>query len=104
MDAIRNKAICTHVVAAHSHCPRKAFLLHFTEERGTPHEYLDMLEECTNVSRSKHLSVLHQTSRQIRSYRDGILSSGIDVLTEANLKAGDLEAYCDVLTKVGRDF
>ena len=40
MDAIRNKAICTQVVAAYSHCPRKAFLLQSTDERGTPHEYL----------------------------------------------------------------
>ena len=38
MDAIRNKAICTQVVAAYSHCPRKAFLLQSTDERGTPHE------------------------------------------------------------------
>jgi predicted RecB family nuclease len=101
MDAIRNKAICTHVVAAYSHCPRKAFLLHCTDERGTPHEYLDMLEECRNVGRTRYLAVLHQTSTQIRSYDDSALSSGIDVLTQANLRTGDLEAYCDVLTKVG---
>jgi hypothetical protein len=101
MDAIRNKAICTHVVAAYSHCPRKAFLLHCTDERGTPHEYLDMLEECRNVGRTRYLAVLHQTSTQIRSYDDSALSSGIDVLTQANLRTADLEAYCDVLTKVG---
>jgi predicted RecB family nuclease len=34
-------------------------------------------------------------------YVDGAISSGINVLTEAELKAEDLEAYCDVLTKVG---
>jgi predicted RecB family nuclease len=102
MDAIGSKAICTEVVAAYSHCPRKAFLLHCTEERGTPHQYLDMLEECARVSRTRYLAVLHQTGTRIRSYGDSALSSGIDVLTEANLKSGDVEAYCDVLTKVGR--
>jgi predicted RecB family nuclease len=101
MDAIRNKAICTQVVAAYSHCPRKAFLLQSTDERGTPHEYLDMLKQCSNVGRTKYLAVLNQTSTQIRPYDDSALSSGIDVLTQANLKTGDLEAYCDVLTKVG---
>jgi len=101
MDAIHNKAICTQVVAAYSHCPRKAFLLQCTDERGAPHEYLDMLEECRNLSRTKYLAVLHRTSTQVYSYGDSALSSGIDVLTQANLKTGDLEAYCDVLTKVG---
>ena len=101
MDTIRSKAICAQVVAAYSHCPRKAFLLHCTQEHGIPQEYLDMLEECTNVSRTRYLAVLRQRSTQIRSYGDSDLSSGIDVLTEANLKAGDLEAYCDVLTTVG---
>jgi predicted RecB family nuclease len=101
MDTIRSKAICAQVVAAYSHCPRKAFLLHCTQERGIPHEYLDMLEECTNVSRTRYLAVLRQRSTQIGSYGDSDLSSGIDVLTEANLQAGDLEAYCDVLTMVG---
>jgi hypothetical protein len=55
-----------------------------------------MLEECTNVSRTRYLAVLRQRSTQIHSYGDSDLSPGIDVLTEANLQAGDLEAYCDV--------
>ena len=101
MDGIRSKAISNEVVAAYSHCPRKAFLLHCTEERGTPHEYLEMLEECTNVSRSQYSALLHETCAPIRSYGDDPISSRVNVLTEANLKVGDLEAYCDTLTKVG---
>jgi len=101
MDGTRRKPISNEVVAAYSHCPRKAFLLHCTEERGTPHEYLEMLEECTNVSRSRYWALLRETSAPIRSYGDGAISSRINVLTEANLRAGDLEAYCDALTKVG---
>jgi hypothetical protein len=104
MDANDNKAICTEVVTAYSHCPRKAFLLHCTNERGAAQEYLQMLEECANVSRARHLAVLHQTSTRIiriGDRADRAISLGIDELTGANLKAGDLEAYCDVLTKVG---
>ena len=99
-DAIRSKVIRADVVSAYSHCPRKAFLLHCTEERGTPHEYQVILEEHTNVSRTSYLAALQQTSTSIRSYKDGTISSGIDVLTEANLKVADLDGYCDVLTKV----
>ena len=68
MDAIRSKALRTDVVAAYSHCPRKAFLLHCTKERGTPHEYLEMLEECANVSRTRCVAVLHHQTRH-RSVR-----------------------------------
>jgi hypothetical protein len=99
-DAIRRKVIRADVVSAYSHCPRKAFLLHCTEERGTPHEYQVILEEHTNVRRTSYLAALQKTSASIRSYKDGTISSGIDVLTEANLKAADLDGYCDVLTKV----
>ena len=69
MDGTRRKPISNEVVAAYSHCSRKAFLLHCTEERGTPHEYLEMLEECTNVSRSRYWALLRETSAPIRSYR-----------------------------------
>lgn len=101
LDAIRSKAICTEVVNAYQYCPRKAFLLYCTEERGTPHEYQSVLEERANVSRTRYLAHLQQVSTRIRMYGDGAISSGINVLTEAKLKAGDVEAYCDVLTKVG---
>jgi hypothetical protein len=67
-DAIRSKVIRADVVSAYSHCPRKAFLLHCTEERGTPHEYQVILEEHTNVSRTSYLAALQQTSTSIRSY------------------------------------
>src|SRR5580704_2435203 len=101
LDAIRSKAICTEVVNSYQYCPRKAFLLYCTEERGTPHEYQSVLEERANVSRTRYLTDLQQVSTRIRMYGDGAISSGINVLTEAKLKAGDVEAYCDVLTKVG---
>jgi hypothetical protein len=51
--------------------------------RGTPHEYQVILEEDTNVSRTSYLAALQRTSTSIRSYKDGTISSGIDVLTEA---------------------
>jgi hypothetical protein len=81
---VRTKAISAEVIAAYSHCPRKAFLLHCTDQGGTPHEYLNVLEECANVSRTRYLGVLRETSAGIRSYGDDAISSGIDLLTEEN--------------------
>ncbi len=93
------KTIRAEVVAAYSHCPRKAFLLHCTEDQGARQEYLAILEERTKVNRTQYLAALYQTNASIRSYGDGAISS-VDVLTEANLRAADLEAYCDVLARV----
>jgi predicted RecB family nuclease len=42
----------------------------------------------------------YRPAAEILDIKDGTISSGIDVLTEANLKAADLDGYCDVLTKV----
>jgi hypothetical protein len=69
-DAIRSKVIRADVVSAYSHCPRKAFLLHCTEERGTPHEYQVILEGHTNVRRTSYLAALQKTSASIRSYSE----------------------------------
>ena len=99
-EAIHGTTIRAEVVTAHSHCPRKAFLFHCTEDQGVRPEYLTILKERTNVTRTRYLADLQQTNTAIRSYGNGAISSGSDVLTEASLRAADLAAYCDVLTRV----
>jgi hypothetical protein len=96
-----SKIILDEVVSAYSHCPRKAYLLYCTEERDTPQEYQDILEERARVTRARYLVSLRQANASIGSYNDRGITSGMDIVTEANLEAGDVGAYCDVLTKVG---
>src|SRR5216117_4164864 len=98
-DAIRSKIIRAEIVCAYSHCPRKAFLLHCTEERGTPHEYAGIVEERTKVKKTRYLAALQQTSTSVCSYSDGGISSGIDVLMEAHLTAAILR--CIVMFSQG---
>ena len=97
----RGRIILAEVISAYSHCPRKAFLLHCSQERGTPHEYQGVLEERTKFNRTRYLDSLRQAHTSIRSYNDGGLSSGADIITEGHLRATGVEAYCDVLTRVG---
>ena len=80
MDGIRRKPISNEVVAAYSHCPRKAFLLHCTEERGTPHEYLEMLEKCINGNRTQYWALLRETCAPIRSYGETPFHPGLTCL------------------------
>jgi len=96
---VETKVIRHQVVSAYSHCPRKAFLLHCTEDGGAPNEYERLLERRSRVNRTSYLAMMRQTNTSICSYNDRALSSGIDVLTEANLEAANVEAYCDVLVR-----
>ena len=86
-------------MSAYSQCPRKAFLLHCTEERGAPKEYEWLLEERSRANRTSYLAKLQRTKTAIRSYKIGALSSGFDVLTEADFQAANVEAHCDVLVR-----
>ncbi|MBZ5619562.1 MAG: IS66 family transposase [Acidobacteriia bacterium] len=96
------KLIHAEVVSAYSHCPRKAYLLHCTEDRGTPNDYACILQERANANRASYLAALHRRNTSTGSYNNRAMSSGIEVLTEANLKAANVEACCDALRIVGQ--
>ena len=92
------KVIRDETVSAYSQCPRKAFLLHCAEERGAK-EYERLLEERSRANRISYLAKLQQMKTGISSYKNGALSSGVDVLTEADFEAANVEAHCDVLVR-----
>src|ERR1039457_5321534 len=99
---MNTRVIRAEVVSAYSHCPRKAFLLHCTEDPGTPNDYACMLEERASANRASYFAKLQRTNTSTRSYTDEAISSGIELLTEANLKAANVAAYCDALRIVGQ--
>jgi predicted RecB family nuclease len=99
---MHTKVIRAEVVSAYSHCPRKAFLIHCTEDRGTPNDYACMLEERASANRASYLATLQRTNTSTCSFNDRAISSGIDILTEANLEAADVAAYCDSLRILGQ--
>ena len=92
-----SKPIRAEVVSAYPHCPRRAFLLHSTEDRGAPTEYGLLLEERARTNRTSYLGTLEQTNISMCPYNDRGMSSGGDVLTDANLEAANVGAYCDLL-------
>ena len=93
--------INSEVVVAYSHCPRKAFLLLFSDDKKEPHEYVCILENQASINRAKYLNALKQDNIGVSSYDPDNIENSSDFLVEAMLKAHSLEAYCDVLTKVG---
>jgi hypothetical protein len=92
--------ITSEVVVAYSQCPRKAYLLMFSPDKGEPHEYVKILEEKAYTNRIAHFKKLRHENQHVCGYDAERLANSNDVVVEATLNVPDLEAYCDVLTLV----
>ncbi len=97
-----SRTITSEVLVAYSLCPQKAFLLLCTEEKGTLHEYEQILQQQQHATQSHSLKALLQMNLDIRSYTPAALISACDVLYNVTLKVEELEAVCSMLTKVAQ--
>ena len=78
--------ITDEMVVAYSQCPRKAYLLMYSEERGQPHEYQQILEQNRLTNQYNHLNVLrHEPNVYLYSAEN--LKKGCDPLITARLIA-----------------
>ena len=90
--------ITSEIFVAYSQCPRKAFLLLFSEDKGKPHDYPLILEERRENNRAQYLEKFLQSHLEARKY-DQKAFKKYEFLVEAILRSEQLEAYCAVLTK-----
>jgi hypothetical protein len=86
-------------VIAYSQCPRKAYLLMYSEEHGQLHEYQQILEQNRLTNQYQYLEAL-KPKLNAYPYSVESIEKGYDLLINARLIADDLQANCDVLTKV----
>src|SRR5437016_12629273 len=103
MSSMSSSTITPEILVAYSQCPRKAFLLLYTDERGMPHEYLRILEQQKRLNQINYLRVLNAlkpTSLEEKSYTPNDLTNESNLIIRATLKTEGLEAFCDVLTQV----
>lgn len=91
--------ITSDIFVAYLQCPRKAYLLLFSEDRGTPHDYPLILEERRQENRTRYLETFLQAHPEARKYDTSTFKKH-EFLVGAILKSEPLEAYCAVLTKV----
>jgi hypothetical protein len=93
--------ITSQIVVAYSQCPRKAYLLMYSEKHGQLHEYQQILEQNRLAYQSRHLDILKQKPN-VYPYNLENLKKGCDILIDPRLTADGLQADCDILTKVGK--
>src|SRR5215475_4191618 len=92
--------ITPEIVVAYSQCPRKAYLLLFSPDKGEPHEYTQILEQQRCANQERYLNRLQQTHADVQSYSVENLRKGSKVLINAQLQVDGFAADCGVLTRV----
>jgi len=94
------KTITSEIVVAYAQCPRKAYLLLYTNEQGSPHEYVRILGQRKVANQNAYLDTFRQKHPNVQPYSIDALKGGSDFLINATLQAGMFEAACGILTKV----
>ena len=92
--------ITTDIVVAYSQCPRKAYLLLCSPDKGEPHEYVQILEQQRQANQERYLDRLQQTHADLQPYSLENLRKGSEVLINAHLQVDGFAANCGVLTRV----
>src|SRR5467141_4900684 len=88
------------IVVAYAQCPRKAYLLLFSPDKGEPHEYVKILEQQRQVNQERYLTRLQHTHADVQPYSLENLRKGSKVLINARLHVDGFAANCGVLTRV----
>lgn len=91
--------ITSEVVVAYSQCPFKAYLLLFSDDKGTPHDYTRVLNSKHRTHRRQYLEHFKLEQTEAKIYSPDLFQR-TNFLVEANIQFGKLKAYCDVLTGV----
>jgi len=94
------KTITSEVLVAYSQCPRKAFLLLYSDEKGVPHEYISILDQQKRINQNQYINRLKQEGRDIQPYLADYLKNKANFVSNAILQVAGLESECGLLTKV----
>src|SRR6266446_2457132 len=92
--------ITSEIVVAYSQCPRKAYFLLFSPDKGEPHEYIQILEQQRQAHQERYLNRLQHTHADVQPYLVENLRKGSQVLINARLQVDGFAADCGVLTRV----
>ena len=91
--------ITADIVVAYAQCPRKAYLLLFSPDKGEPHEYVQLLEQQRCTHQERYLDRLQGKHPGVQPYSVENLHNGSEVLIKAHLQMDGFTAECGVLTK-----
>ena len=91
--------ISCEVVIAYGQCELKSFLLLFTDNKGSPHEYISIIEDETRKNRGSFFSQLKIKNPNIQSYSPDAMKKGVPIMIQATLSSECLTTYVDALVR-----
>jgi predicted RecB family nuclease len=91
--------ITDELIIAFSQCPLKAYHLAYSDEHGQLHEYQKILEENRLTNQHKHFDAI-KYKPNIYPYSVESIKKDYDLIINARLIKDELQADCDILTKV----
>ena len=94
------KTITSEIVVGYSQCPYKAYLLLCTKERGSQHEYMQILEKQQQTTQRKYIDELREANVDVQPYSLNNLTENHKYLINATLEVDGYSANCAALTKV----
>lgn len=95
-----NVVITSEILQAYSLCPRKAYLLMCSKEKGELHEYEQILQKHQLKNQTENLKGLEQKYSDVRPYSAENFKEGHEFLVDANLSTEKFQAYCPVLKRI----
>src|SRR2546426_129207 len=102
MDAAREPSLCIEkwyvrlpvLVVPSAQCPRKAYLLLFSADKGEPHEYTQILEQQRQAHQERYLNRLQHTHADVQPYSLENFRKGSELLINAHLQVDGFAADC----------
>ena len=97
-----NKTISSDVLVAYSQCPRMAYLLLCTKEKGSLHEYVCILQKQMISNQRQYINALKlkRPAFDVQPYTHKNLNNRSDLIVNAVLQSEGLEARCHLLARV----
>src|SRR2546425_65744 len=65
---VMESTITTDIVVAYSQCPRKAYLLLFSPDKGEPHAYIQLLEQQQRENQERYIDHLKHKHADVQPY------------------------------------
>jgi predicted RecB family nuclease len=92
--------ITSEVVVAYAQCPRKAYLLLFSPDKGEPQEYVQLLKQQRCIHQEKYIDHLKHTHPDVAPYSAENLRKGSKMLINVHLQVDGFVADCALLSRV----
>src|SRR2546427_10597850 len=92
--------ITADIVVAYAPCPRKAYLLLYSPDKGEPHENVQILEQQRCENQERYIDHFQQTHADVQPSAVESLHKGTKMLLNAHLQVDGMAADWSVVTGV----